>query len=106
MLKSKVHNLQITEANINYKGSITLPKELIKKANFRKNEQVHVLDITNGTRIVTYILEGPEGFNGCCINGAAARLVQPGDRVIILSYAYMTPEEADHHEPLVLVINE
>ena len=93
MLKSKIHRATVTEANIQYEGSITLDKDLMEAADILPFEQVHVLDIDNGSRLETYVIEGERGSGVICINGAAARLVSAGDKVIIISY--QTVSEAD-----------
>ena len=93
MLKSKIHRATVTEANIQYEGSITIDKTLMEAADILPYEQVHVLDIDNGARLETYVIEGERGSGVICINGAAARLVSAGDKVIIISY--QTVSEAD-----------
>lgn len=93
MLKSKIHRATVTEANIEYEGSITIDKTLMEAADILPYEQVHVLDIDNGARLETYVIEGERGSGVICINGAAARLVSAGDKVIIISY--QTVSEAD-----------
>jgi aspartate 1-decarboxylase len=102
MLKSKIHRATVTDANINYEGSITVDRELLKAADILPYEQVHVLDVNNGTRLTTYAIEGERGE--ICLNGAAARLVNKGDIVIILSYSnYEGSELRDYHPRLVYV---
>lgn len=86
MLKSKIHRAVVTEANINYIGSITIDKDIIDAAGLHEYELVHVVDINNGNRLETYIIAGPRGKGDICLNGAAARLVHVGDNVIIMSY--------------------
>lgn len=93
MLKSKIHRATVTEANIQYEGSITIDRDLMEAADILPYEQVHVLDIDNGSRLETYVIEGEPGSGVICINGAAARLVSAGDKVIIISY--QTVSEAD-----------
>ena len=93
--KSKLHRATVTEANVNYTGSITLDTRLMKAADLVPYEQVHVVDVDNGARIVTYCIEGPADSGTVCINGAAARLIQQGHKVIIISYANVTPDELD-----------
>ena len=93
MLKSKIHRATVTEANLHYEGSITIDKDLMEAADILPWEQVHVLDIDNGSRLETYVIEGERGSGVICINGAAARLVTEGDKVIIVSY--QTVSEAD-----------
>ena len=103
--KSKLHRATVTEANVNYTGSITLDAQLMKAADLLPYEQVHVVDVDNGARIVTYCIEGPSGSGTVCINGAAARLIQAGDKVIIISYAQVTAEELDSLAPKVVLLD-
>ena len=93
ILKSKIHRVKVTEANLNYIGSITIDKALIKASNLYEGEKVAIVNINNGNRIETYVIPGEEGSGKIGINGAAAHLFSPGDLVIIMSYALMTPEE-------------
>jgi len=104
--KSKLHRATVTEANVQYTGSVTLDAELTKAADLLPYEQVHVVDVDNGVRIVTYCIEGPAGSGTVCINGAAARLISAGDRVIIISYAQVMPEELETLSPKVIVLDE
>jgi len=106
MFKSKLHQLQVTEANLHYEGSITIDAELLEKADLLPYEKVQVLNITNGSRLETYTIPGEPGSRTCCLNGAAARLAQVGDRIIVISYVRMTPEEAKKHKPKVVVVDE
>ncbi len=102
VLKSKIHCARVTEANLNYMGSITIDEDLMDAAGMLEGEQVHIVNNNNGERFVTYIIKG-ERASGCiCLNGAAARLVQPYDVVIIMAYAQMTPEEAREFHPTVI----
>ncbi len=102
MLKSKIHRATVTDANISYEGSITVDRELLKAADILPYEQVHVLDVNNGNRLTTYAIEGEAGE--ICLNGAAARLVNKGDIVIILTYSnYEESELHDYHPRLVYV---
>lgn len=94
VLKSKIHCARVTEANLNYMGSITIDEDLMDAAGMIEGEQVHIVNNNNGERFVTYIIKGERGKGQICLNGAAARLVQPDDVVIIMAYAQMTPEEA------------
>jgi aspartate 1-decarboxylase len=106
MLKSKIHRARVTDANINYEGSITIDSQLMAKADILPYEQVHVLDVNNGARFTTYAIEG-EGGSGCiCLNGAAARLAVKGDIVIILSYTTVPEEEAKDFKPTIVHVNE
>lgn len=106
MMNSKLHRAVVTEANLNYVGSITIDSALLEKANMLPNEKVHVVNNNNGARFETYIIAGERNSGVICVNGAAARLVQQGDVVIILSYVYMSNEEARNHEPTVLLMDE
>jgi aspartate 1-decarboxylase len=106
MLKSKIHRARITDANLNYEGSITIDETLMEVADILPYEQVHVLDIDNGARFLTYVITGGRGSGEICINGAAARLVSVGDKVIILSYSTVTEEEARHSKPKLVYVNE
>ncbi|MBQ3180807.1 MAG: aspartate 1-decarboxylase [Firmicutes bacterium] len=105
MMKSKLHRVTITEANLNYVGSITIDEELMAAANILPNEQVQVVDNNNGARLVTYAIPGPAGSGVICLNGSAARMVQPGDIAIIMTYATMSEEEARTHVPTVVLVD-
>lgn len=105
MLKSKIHRATVTEANINYEGSITIDAELMRAADMLEFEQVHVLDINNGARLTTYAIPGEPGSGVICINGAAARLVGEGDLVIILAYDQLTEDEARDHRPRLVYVD-
>ena len=102
MMKSKIHRVTVTEANLNYVGSITIDRALLKAANILEGERVWIVDNNNGERFDTYTIGGEEGSGIVCLNGAAARKVQPGDVIIIISYASMTPEEAKSFKPTVI----
>ena len=104
MLKSKIHRARVTNTNMDYEGSITIDKKLMEEANIFPSEQVHVLNINNGARFITYTIEGEEGE--ICLNGAAARLVVKGDLVIILSYCYVDNYEARHFVPKLVYVND
>lgn len=106
MFKSKLHQMKVTEANLHYEGSITIDRDLLDKAGILPYEKVQVLNITNGTRLETYTIPGDRGSRVCCLNGAAARLTQVDDRIIVISYAEMTTEEARNHKPTVVVVDE
>ncbi|MFJ7933472.1 aspartate 1-decarboxylase [Sporosarcina sp. NPDC096371] len=106
MMNSKLHRATVTEADLNYVGSITIDSDLLDAAGMLPNEKVHVVNNNNGARFETYIIAGERGSGVICVNGAAARLVQRGDIVIILSYVYLTNEEALTHEPTVLIMDE
>ena len=102
VLKSKIHCARVTEANLNYMGSITIDEDLMDAAGMLEGEQVHIVNNNNGERFVTYIIKGERGKGQICLNGAAARLVQPDDVVIIMAYAQMTPDEARSFRPTVI----
>ena len=106
MFKSKLHQLTVTEADLYYEGSITIDRELLDAANLLPYEKVQVVNINNGARLETYTIPGPKGSRIVCMNGPAARLAQVGDRVIVISYAEMTPEEAKEHKPKVVIVDE
>src|SRR3989337_1240307 len=94
MMRAKIHRATITEANLDYEGSITIDRDLLRAADILPYEQVHVLDVNNGSRFITYAIEGDPGSGAICVNGAAARLVSEGNLVIIISYAEASDEEA------------
>ncbi len=106
MLKGKIHRLRVTEADLNYVGSITLDPELMEAADIAPYEQVHVLDIDNGNRLTTYAIAGEVGSGEACINGAAAHLVHPGDITIVLAYADYTEEELRDFLPRIVHVDE
>lgn len=106
MLKAKIHRATITQADLHYEGSITVDEDLLDEAGILPFEQVDVLDITNGNRFTTYTIVGERGSGIIGVNGAAARLVQPGDHCIIISYAQMSEEEAKAHSPKVLLMDD
>ena len=106
MLKSKIHRARVTDANIDYEGSITIDKKLMAEADILPYEQVQVLNINNGARFSTYAIEGQEGSGEICLNGAAARLAVKGDLVIILTYTNLTEEEAINYTPKIVHVNE
>jgi aspartate 1-decarboxylase len=105
MLKSKVHRATVTGSDLNYVGSITMDPELLEAADIREHEQVHVLDIDNGARFETYTIAGTPGSGEITINGAAARLVHTGDKVIVVSYAEYDEAELDSYEPRVVHVD-
>ncbi|UHA72995.1 aspartate 1-decarboxylase [Paenibacillus sp. 481] len=106
MMKSKIHRATVTEANLNYVGSITIDEHLMELADLLPNEKVQIVNNYNGARLETYVIKGPRHSGVICLNGAAARLVQPGDNVIIISYASMTDEEARKYDPKVVFVDE
>ena len=105
MMKSKVHRATVTDANLHYVGSITVDRDLMDLADLREYEQVAVVDVDNGARLETYVIEGARGSGDICLNGAAARLVSPGDRVIVISYADYDESELDGFEPRVVHVD-
>ncbi len=100
MLKAKIHRITVTDANLNYNGSITIDKEVCIKAGIKPNEKVDIYNCNSGSRIATYVIYGDKGQ--VCLNGAAARHCQPGDEVIIACYVYMSEDEVKNHSPVVL----
>lgn len=106
LLKSKIHRARVTQADLNYTGSITIDEDLMDAANLVANERVQVVNNNNGERLETYVIKGMRGSGVICLNGAAARKVQVGDILIIMSYAYMTSEEAKTHVPLSVHLEE
>lgn len=106
MLKSKIHRATVTQAELNYVGSITVDIDLLEKSGILEYEKVDVVDIDNGNRLTTYTIAGERGSGVICLNGAAARLVSVGDKVIIMSYCSVTPEEAKELHPTVVLVGE
>ena len=106
LFKGKIHRATVTEANLNYMGSITIDGTLMRAAGILPGEKVQIVDNNNGSRLETYVIEGEADSGVICLNGAAARLVQPGDTVIIIAYAMMTPEEAATFRPHVVMVDE
>ena len=105
MLKGKIHRATVTQAELNYVGSITIDGALMKAAGILEYEKVQVVDIDNGSRLETYVIEGAENSGVICLNGAAARLVGVGDKVIIMAYCTLTPDEAKTHKPTVVFVD-
>lgn len=105
ILKSKIHRATITQADIDYIGSITIDRKLMEAAGILEYEQVHIADIDNGNRLVTYVIAGKAESGTICINGAGAKLVSSGDKVIIMSYCQMTKDEAKNFMPKVVFVN-
>lgn len=105
MMKSKLHRATVTEANLNYVGSITIDEDLMDAADLLENEKVQIVNNNNGARLETYVIKGARGTGVICLNGAAARLVQPGDNVIIISYSLMTEEQARSYKPTIVVLD-
>ncbi|MFS0781415.1 aspartate 1-decarboxylase [Bacillus sp. 1P06AnD] len=106
MMKGKIHRATVTEANLNYVGSITIDEDIIDAVDMLPNEKVAIVNNNNGARLETYIIAGERGSGVVCLNGAAARLVQPGDVVIIISYAMLTEDEVQSHRPRVAIMGE
>ncbi|WP_329903176.1 aspartate 1-decarboxylase [Porphyromonas pogonae] len=102
LVKSKIHRVKVTEANLEYVGSITIDQNLMDAANILPGEKVQIVDNNNGARLETYVIPGERNSGVICLNGAAARMVQPGDIVIIMAYAWMTYEEAKTFKPAVV----
>ena len=105
MLQSKIHRATVTDANLNYEGSITVDEMLMEKANLIPFEQVHIYNINNGERFQTYVIPGPRNSGTICLNGAAARKVAKGDLIIIANYVTMDAEEAKHHNPKLVYVD-
>jgi aspartate 1-decarboxylase len=105
MLKSKIHRATVTDCDLHYAGSITIDGDLMREADLLANELVHVLDVDNGNRLETYVIEGRPGSGDVQLNGAAARLVERGDRVIIVAYGLYSESELEHHEPRVVHVD-
>lgn len=106
MMGGKIHRATVTEANVDYEGSITIDKDLMEAADMFPYEQVHVLDVDNGARLETYIIEGERGSGVICINGAAARLIHEGDKVIIIAYQTVSEADAPHIQPRAVFVDE
>ena len=106
LLKAKIHCATVTEANLKYMGSITIDEALLKASNILPNERVQVVNNNNGERLETYVIKGAPNSGVICLNGAAARLVQPGDVVIIMAYAMMEEKEAEHYMPMVVMVDQ
>ena len=105
-LNSKIHRATVTDANLNYVGSITIDEDFLNLANIREWEKVEILNINNGERFQTYALKGRSGSKCFCLNGAAARKAQPGDKIIIVTYAQLSEEEIENHQPTVVLVGE
>ena len=106
LMKSKLHRVKVTQAELNYVGSITIDEDLMDAVGLLENEQVHIVNNNNGERLITYVIKGERGTGIICLNGAAARRAQPGDIIIIISYCMLTNEEAKTHKPLVAFPDE
>ena len=105
MMKSKIHRATVTDANLHYVGSVTVDRDLMDAADLVEFEQVAVVDIDNGARLETYVIEGPRGSGAICLNGAAARLVSPGDKVILISYADYEDAELATYAPAIVHVD-
>ena len=106
LLKAKIHRAVVTQADLDYVGSITIDSDLLRESGIMEYEKVEIADIDNGNRFATYTIAGEAGSGIICLNGAAAKCVNVGDKVIIMAYANMTPEEAQAHKPTVLFVDE
>jgi len=106
LMKSKIHRARVTEANLEYVGSITIDEDLMNAANIIENEKVQIVDNNNGNRLETYVIPGERGSGMICLNGAAARLVHPGDIIIIISYGLFENQEAKDFKPEIIFVNE
>ena len=106
MLYSKIHRATVTDANLNYVGSITIDEELLEASKMRVGQKVEILNINNGERFSTYIILGERGKRDICLNGAAARKVQPGDKIIIVAYASYSEEELKNYKPTVVLVDD
>ena len=106
VFKSKIHRVRFTQADLNYIGSITIDEALMESANIMEGEKLQIVNNNNGARLETYAIRGERGTGVICLNGAAARMVQVGDVVIIISYAYLTPEEAKTFRPIAVFPDE
>lgn len=106
LLKAKIHRATVTQADLDYVGSITIDSELLVESGIMEYEKVAIADVNNGSRFETYAIAGEAGSGIICLNGAAAKCVNVGDKVIIMAYAQMTPEEAKSHKPVVLFVDE
>lgn len=106
MLKTKIHRATVTQAELDYVGSITVDMDLLEQAGILEYEKVQIVDVNNGSRFETYTIAGERGSGVMCLNGAAARMVQTGDKIILMAYAQVTPEEASELRPTVLFVDE
>lgn len=106
MMKSKIHRARITEANLNYVGSVTIDQDLLEQVDILPNEKVQIVNNNNGARLETYVIPGERGSGVICLNGAAARLVQKDDVVIIIAYATVSEEDLVNHRPKIAIMNE
>jgi aspartate 1-decarboxylase len=106
MLQSKIHRATVTDANLNYVGSITIDRDLIDEARMRIGQKIDIVNVNNGERFSTYIIAGERGSRDMCLNGAAARKVHKGDKIIVIAYAQMDEEEADSYRPKIVILDD
>jgi len=106
MLYSKIHRATVTDANLNYVGSITIDQELLNASNMRVGQKVDIVNVNNGERFSTYVIPGEAGKRDICLNGAAARKVHKGDKIIIIAYASMSEEQADAYRPRIVILDD
>ena len=106
MLRAKIHRIAVTERNVEYEGSLTLDRELMDAADLLPYERIEVFDVDNGNRFATYLIEGERGSGACCVNGAAARLVSEGDKLILASYVTLEDDDVSQHRPRVVLVGE
>ncbi|NPA03989.1 MAG: aspartate 1-decarboxylase [Epsilonproteobacteria bacterium] len=106
MLYSKIHRATVTDANLNYVGSITIDEELMEVAKLRVGQKVDILNINNGERFQTYVIKGERGKRDICLNGAAARKVHKGDKIIIIAYALFSPQELEEYTPTIVLVDD
>src|SRR5690625_35467 len=106
MMNAKIHRARVTEANLNYVGSITIDRDILDKVNILPHEQVQIVNNNNGARLETYVIPGERGSKVICLNGAAARLVQPDDVIIIVSYSLIAGSELASHQPVIAIMDE
>ena len=106
MLRAKIHRIAVTECDVEYEGSLTLDKDLMERADMVPYEKIDVYDVDNGNRFATYLIEGERGSGDCCVNGAAARLVSVGDKLILASYTAVAEADVTGHKPTVILVGE
>jgi len=106
MLHSKIHRATVTDANLNYVGSITIDRDLLDAANMRIGQKIDIVNVNNGERFSTYIIAGERGKREMCLNGAAARKVHVGDKIIVIAYAQMDEKEADSYRPRIVILDD
>lgn len=106
MLRAKIHRIRVTECDVDYEGSLTLDPDIMRAAAMVPYERIDVYDVDNANRFSTYLIEGQPGSGDCCVNGAAARLVEPGDKLILASYCRIEDEDLATHQPVVVLVQE